>query len=62
MTYRQAVRYFNEIIFLKSLHCEDGNVPDAEARQLWQCVVAMLESEGRIFIDSCEEWPFPAAT
>jgi hypothetical protein len=62
MTYRQAVRYFNKIIRLKSIFCEDGNVPDAEARQVWQCLVTALVREGRIFIDSCEEWPFPGTT
>jgi len=62
MTYREAVRDFNKIISLKSIFCEDGNVPDAEARQVWRCVLRLAERKGRIFIDSCEEWPFPAAT
>ena len=64
MTYREAARDFNStIIPIISLLYEVDNVPDIPVRQdWWQRHVALLEREGRIFIDSCEEWPFPATT
>jgi len=64
MSYREVVREFNNTIVpvIQFLY-EVDNVPDIPVRQnWWERHIALLESEGRIFIDSCEEWPFPAAT
>jgi len=64
MSYREVVREFNSTIVpvIQFLY-EVDNVPDIPVRQnWWERHIALLEREGRIFIDSCEEWPFPAAT